>query len=230
MILKNVISFSLWGNNELYTQGAIHNIHLAKKFFPDWVCRFHIDKETVPTDVVRQIKDLGAEVVLLSGNHNTLASMWRFSVMFDETVDRFMIRDADSRIFYREKLSVEDWIKSGKDFHIMRDYPFHNISILAGMWGGRVSACRQFKSVYCQWINNSNLCFDKGVDQDFLHQNIWQKAKKSMLCHDRVKNYFDQTGQEVDFPIPLEGNCYVGSVRCGEERGDTAYANYQGNS
>jgi len=37
--MKKIISFSLWGDNPIYTQGAIRNAELAKEVYPDWVCR-----------------------------------------------------------------------------------------------------------------------------------------------------------------------------------------------
>jgi len=34
--MKKIISFSLWGDNPVYTQGAIRNAELAKEIYPDW--------------------------------------------------------------------------------------------------------------------------------------------------------------------------------------------------
>ena len=39
---KKVISFSLWGNNPIYTVGAIRNAELAQLIYPEWVCRYYI--------------------------------------------------------------------------------------------------------------------------------------------------------------------------------------------
>ena len=35
-------------------------------------------------------------------------------------------RDCDSRLNKREKLAVDELLKSDKNFHIMRDHPWHN--------------------------------------------------------------------------------------------------------
>ena len=37
-------------------------------------------------------------------------------------VEIMMPRDTDTRIFLREKLAVDEWLKSGKLIHIMRDH------------------------------------------------------------------------------------------------------------
>jgi hypothetical protein len=54
-----VISFSLYGDRELYTVGAVINAELVHKIYPGWVARFYVD-ETVPGEVVSALKDRGA--------------------------------------------------------------------------------------------------------------------------------------------------------------------------
>ena len=54
----------------------------------------------------------------------------------DPTVRMFMIRDADNGLSEREKFAVEEWIASKKDFHGMRDHPYHNYEVMGCAWGG----------------------------------------------------------------------------------------------
>jgi protein O-GlcNAc transferase len=225
--MKNVISFSLWGDNPLYTHGAIHNIKLANKFYPEWVCRFYIDAETVPQHIIQEILHSGSEVEFRYNNRDTLGSMWRFEVMFDRDVDRFMIRDADSRIYYREVVAVEEWLDSGKDFHLMRDHKDLNISMCAGMFGGKVSSCLDLEVAYNYEINNPRLNCIKGVDQEFLNNYFWDTVKQNMLCHDSHKNYNGCNGTEYAFTIPLEGEHHVGYIeRDYNNTGESAYREY----
>ena len=53
----------------------------------------------------------------------------------DLQVDSFFVRDLDSEISRRESEVVEQFSKSSKDFHVLRDHPYHDISILGGLWG-----------------------------------------------------------------------------------------------
>lgn len=223
--MKNVISFSLWGDNPLYTHGAIHNIKLAKKFYPEWICRFYIEKSSVPEDIIQQIIDSGSEVVYRYNNRGTIGSMWRFEVMFDIGVDRFMIRDSDSRLCYREVVAVDEWIDSGKTFHVMRDHQYHNISILGGMWGGKTSACLQFEPIYNYVINDQNINTIKGVDQEFLNRYLWSFVRMDYLCHDRFKNYGGCDGNEKSFTVPLEGEWHVGCIVNSDNSGENIYEN-----
>jgi len=135
--LKNIISFSLWGDNTTYTIGAIENIRLSKKLYPGWICRFYCDN-SVPSDVITQLQDLGGEVDLITDMKSTpLRPFWRFFVSDDDSVDRFICRDCDSILNTQEKTAVDEWIHSGQPFHIMRDSVFHTELVLAGMWGGK---------------------------------------------------------------------------------------------
>ncbi len=71
---------------------------------------------------------------------------WRFLVEDDPDVDFFLVRDADSVMNIKECAAVEDWLASGKAFHVMRDLPIHAELILAGMWGahrGNIGNMRQ---------------------------------------------------------------------------------------
>ena len=54
--------------------------------------------------------------------------VWRFLPLLDPMVDIFMSRDADSIIFEREIVAVEEWLDSSAAFHVMRDHIFHCIN------------------------------------------------------------------------------------------------------
>lgn len=224
--MKNVISFSLWGYNPRYTHGAIHNIDLAKKLYPDWICRFYIDPNDSPPDIVQKIIESGSEIVYRDNNRDTLGMMWRFEVMFDKTVDKFLIRDADSRIYYREVVAVNEWIASGKGFHVMRDHPHHSGAILGGMWGGKTSCCMEYENIYNSYINNPDIPVVRGSDQEFLWKYIWPNIKQNTLCHDSCKTYGGCDGAELMFTVPLENNLFVGGVIDHNETGLDAYSKY----
>jgi len=64
-------------------------------------------------------------------------------VLDDESVDKFIVRDSDSRFTPRDAAAVADWLKQGADyaFHCIRDHPSHSwYPISGGLWGGRRAA------------------------------------------------------------------------------------------
>ena len=66
--------------------------------------------------------------------------MWRFFVMLDPLVGRFISRDIDSEILMpRETAAVRQWLESNFTFHVMRDHPSHGGFMLAGLWGAKIA-------------------------------------------------------------------------------------------
>ena len=122
--MKKIISFSLWGNNPKYTIGAIRNAELTPIIFPNWVSRFYCGK-SVPEDIIEKLKSLPqTEVIIMDEDGDWTGMFWRFYACEDS--DIMLSRDTDSRLSNREKLAVDEWLESDKDFHIMRDHPYHN--------------------------------------------------------------------------------------------------------
>ena len=61
-----------------------------------------------------------------------------YQVASDPSVDRYVVRDTDSRLNARERFAVEEWIQSGTAVHAMRDHPKHYPNpIMGGCWGAR---------------------------------------------------------------------------------------------
>ena len=56
-----IISFSLYNNKDIYNYGAIRNLNLAKKIYPDWMVRFYIGR-SVPKEIVKLLKDNNAQI------------------------------------------------------------------------------------------------------------------------------------------------------------------------
>jgi len=203
----NVASFSIWGDNLLYTDGMKHNIKLMYKYFPEWECRIYID-DSVAEDIVQYYTSHGAIIYVRDNSVDSSGMMWRFEVMFDINIDLFIIRDADSRITYREVLAINEWMLSGKSFHVMRDNIQHNTAILGGMWGGRVRKTMKYKDIFYSIDVGTN----KGSDQLFLTRVLWNDVKHDMICHDTYKNFRPLIGIEKDFPIPIQNGHYVGEI------------------
>jgi hypothetical protein len=103
---KRVISFGLYGTKEKYTEGAVKNAELAKIYYPGWVCRYYVTSD-VPESVTSRLRALGAEIVPIPSNMGYSSGMfWRFLVADDPTVDRYIVRDVDSRLNARDRYYV----------------------------------------------------------------------------------------------------------------------------
>lgn len=200
---KNVISFSLWGQNLKYTIGALRNAELAQVIYPGWVCRFYIGS-SVDTSIIKKLQEMNnTEVILMSEQGNWTSMFWRFFAASDEDINYVIFRDTDSRIHFREQSAVEDWINSGLSFHIMRDHPYHGYKIMGGMWGVKGNHIKHFKSL----IEEDNVTDYYQTDQDFLKNKIYDSTVGDCMIHDE---FFDFEPNRNSFKVPPNNYHFVG--------------------
>lgn len=204
---KNIIAFSLWGDDPVYTHGAIVNAQMAPNIYPSWQCRFYCD-DSVPAPIRKELTRLGSDVrMVVDPGLSDLKTIWRFLVADDQNVDRFICRDTDSRLNTQEAVAVDAWVKSGKPFHVMRDHIYHMEVMLAGLWGGVTGVLPNVRE-----LANTALGYrrNRWNDQEFLRDVIWPMIRTQACAHDSVYQ-FRGAG---DFPpsCRLPGKIHVGGA------------------
>lgn len=219
---KKIISFSLWGDNILYIGGAFMNVLAYEKFLPDYTCRFYLSDYTdIKFLGLRDsLVNRGCEVILRQAEEDNLGLYWRFEPFWDETIDRFIVRDTDSRPGWREAAAVREWEEAdrpgpwvGYPFHIIRDHPQHGIPILGGTFGvrtkGNKSGCLIFdwmRADLTKW--KMDLIPDKtnprGIyhnsDQIYFDKKLWPRVRVMNFQHDRYFNYPGVRGRNLGEP------------------------------
>lgn len=200
--MKRVITFALWEDNPTYNIGAIKNAELAAKYYPDFECWFYVHVPTVPDATINALEKLSnVRIIRKDGDLNICKPLtWRFEAIDDPDVELIMSRDTDTRILLREKLAVDEWLESGKLFHIMRDHPHHYNSsqkIFAGMFGTK-------KIPNINWTNICNNIIQRGRDYDqvMLNNYIYPVIKSDVLVHISFQMYPDENSKR--FPIPYD--------------------------
>ncbi|HAV5584831.1 TPA: tetratricopeptide repeat protein [Acinetobacter baumannii] len=194
---ENIIAFSLFGANPRYCETSILNTKLAQEIYPEWTCRYYVD-ESVPELVQQRLQANGAQVVHVSPTQKQLSGLfWRFLVMDDPVVNRFLVRDADSIVSYREKAAVDAWLKSDQWFHLMRDSYSHTELILAGMWGGCTGIFHNIEAHIRDYVATGRYPDNRVIDQHYLRYCIWPTLKQSVLVNDSQQ--FDENS--ADFPV-----------------------------
>lgn len=201
------ICYSLWVDNPTYTIGAVKNADGAATLFPEWTCIFYCF-QSVPPTIIEELKSRPNVLVrMVDGEYSPFDSRGMFSRFLpadEEGVEYMMSRDTDSRLSERERLAVDEWLRSGADLHIMRDHPYHGVPMLGGMWGvkggrlkGIAEAMEKFKPTE-----------SKGQDQAFLWGWIWEKVMRgelSVCIHDP---FF----QKSPFPVGAKRGAENGGV------------------
>ena len=216
-----IISLSLWGQDPKYCVGAIRNAELAEEIYPGWEIHIQMDCQ-VPTYVWLALGDLGDHVHpmrRIDPKTNGVAvgdwrgMFWRFDYANCEGVEAFISRDCDSRIGEREAAAVEEWLESGKGFHIMRDHPWHGSRMLGGMWGCRTDALPEFTDMMYNMDDPTELLSHHDdrwqTDQDFLKEKIYPRIVNDAMIH---ASFLKMEPHARDFPTPRNGVEFVGQI------------------
>jgi len=200
--MKKLICYSLWGDDPKYNVGAIRNAEQIKDVYPGWVARFYCG-QSVPHDTIEKLSDLNAEVIMMDAYGDWDGMFWRFFAIADSDVEIMLSRDTDSRLTLREKSAVDEWLRSDKLFHIMRDHPEHNAQIMGGMWGARKPILQDMTHL----INKHKRVGDINwqVDQIFLRDIIYPRIINTALVHDE---FFDN----CPYPTPRIDLEFIGQV------------------
>lgn len=200
----NAIAFSLYGNGPKYCQGMIRNAELAPVVYPGWTVMVYHDA-TVPVAVIQRLSRMGCTLIS-TNNHSGL--FWRFGVNDNERVDRYIVRDADSRLNFRERRAVDEWIASGKKFHLIRDHPYHRQLVMGGLWGAARGVIPNMAGLIQKHAEKGNTY---GCDQRFLASVIWPMVKDDCLQHDSCLR------SSYPGSVPLPDGLKMGDWRfCGE--------------
>ena len=208
--MDKVISFSIYGDKLMYTVGLLRNLELSKEIYPGWKVYVYYNN-TVPSEFIEKYRQFdNCELFDMTG-FNCPGVLWRF--LPKDGVERFISRDADSRLLIREKLAVDEWIQSGKSLHIMRDHPHHGYPIYAGLFGLVVTENLNLKDDILTFVNrnNGNDLFNKFADTPFLNEFVYNKYVGSgdMICHD---SYYTTYPFSKPFPVKLKDYKFIGEI------------------
>jgi hypothetical protein len=184
--MKQVISYSLYGQQLKFLVGAIKNAQLAQRFFPGFTVRFYVGN-SVPTWCRSTLALFpNVEIIPVAEEENSLARMWRFRAILDPKVDVVLSRDADARLSYREVLAHQEFLDSQFDFHIIRDHPTgHGYLISAGMFACKNKGMKFFEKLWSETPLRDTYM----QDQEFLSSQIYPQIAGNVLVHDPYYNY-----------------------------------------
>uniref|UniRef100_E6VQ08 UDP-N-acetylglucosamine--peptide N-acetylglucosaminyltransferase-like protein n=1 Tax=Rhodopseudomonas palustris (strain DX-1) TaxID=652103 RepID=E6VQ08_RHOPX len=202
---RNIIAFSLWGDDPTYIDGAIINARMAPHIYYGWTVRVYCD-QSVPSAAVADLRHAGAQIAMVCDPAlKAIKPMWRFLVSDDPNVDWFICRDADSRLNCQELLAVEEWLRSKKPFHVMRDHIYHMDLMLAGMWGGAAGLLPNLQSLLMSQPKYFN---DRFADQAFLMYEVWPLIRDHVCTHDTYYQFHN--GREFPSAYRLPRPVHVG--------------------
>mgnify|MGYP001166883514 CR=1 FL=1 len=196
--MNKVVSFCLYGNSRKYTHGIIEAVVSYKLFFIGWEIWIYVSEKTVPLKTIEVLKNFNCKIIMMCEtgtlveekgiglNENNEPMFWRFTPLYDDSVDYWLTRDADSRASKREKEFVDTFISSSKAIHSILDQRCHH-----GLMGGTSG------------FNNKEL---KKYNIEHFSKYIEAKVK----INNRTRRGSDQTWLREAFKAPiLDKNIYL---------------------
>lgn len=136
----------------------------------------------------------------------------RFYAIDEPEVDLMMVRDADSRMHWKDRWAIRNFIQHpGFVAHTIRDNVEHTADMMGGLWGIRKSAGLHLRTEYATYKENAEKGHRHGHDQNFLADVIYPKIVSRMLVH--YSNNRRKIGEiAVEFPFDWTNDVYCGRV------------------
>ena len=200
-MVDKYFTFSIWGDNPKYLQGAIRNVELAEEIFPEWKCVFYYDS-TVPKETIDKLSTF-KNTIVKEVTDNSFGAFWRFEMMFNNP-GVILSRDTDSRLSLREKELIDNWLESEYNYMIIRDHDAHyEFPILAGMWGKKnILMDNSLKDAMQEYMSVKQYL----VDQFYLRDKVWPAIMNDTAIYG-VKEV-DWMRETYDF----ENNNFIGQT------------------
>jgi len=183
---RKIISFSIWGDSEIYNYGLVENVLNIKKYLPEFMVYIYYNN-TILDKIFNLFQNMENVVLIYIDNTHLKASnmLWRFKPCFYSNSIVF-VRDTDSLINIRDITSMNEFINSKFNFHSIKDSIHHiKYKILGGMWGCKngLLNTNNYRNLYNHFKYLEDI---RGVDQDFL-ENIYDMEYKNILLHTTTK-------------------------------------------
>ena len=200
-MVDKYFTFSIWGDNPKYLQGAIRNAELAEQIFSDWTCVFYHDS-SVPKETIDRLSAF-KNTIVKEVTDNSFGAFWRFEMMFNNP-GVILSRDTDSRLSLREKELIDNWLETEYNYMIIRDHDAHyEFPILAGMWGKKnILMDNSLKDAMQEYMSVKQYL----VDQFYLRDKVWPAIMNDTAIYG-VKEV-DWMRETYDF----ENNNFIGQT------------------
>jgi predicted 2-oxoglutarate/Fe(II)-dependent dioxygenase YbiX len=204
-----IISFSLWGDSEIYNYGILENALIAIDKLPEFKIYVYYNN-TVLIKTLNILKKLNNVVLILVNNteKSAINMFWRFNPCFKSDSIVF-VRDSDSLINDRDIFVINDFIKSKCDISSVKDHPAHlKYGFLGGGWGCKNGILKKYYSYFNKYPKNKlNI---RGIDQDLLIQIYYENIDNIQLYI--AKNLFNNQYYEKNIKYISQNGPHICSV------------------
>ena len=206
--MVNVFSFCLYGpENPKYHVGLIENLQLIQQYFSDWKVYVYVGSD-ITEERIAKILAFPQVVLRKTGKLGESNMIDRFCAIDEPGVDVMFVRDADSRIHWKDRWAIQQFLSTSYSLHIIRDHKEHTSPILGGLWGLRKPDV-SIRQLYTQYTEDKSLGHRWAHDQNFLADVVYPKFKRDALVHFSHERIYQG---EIGFTFPFE---WSNDIYCG---------------
>lgn len=203
--MKKVVSFCIYGSNKKYLTGLIKNLEIINEKLPDfetWIyCGKSLDHHFIET--LMRYNNVNIIRTDVDGH---LLKCYRYFSIDHEDVSLMICRDANSRIIERDLWTIDQFIRSNKLAHIVRDHYWHKRRIPSGICGFRKMPCK-IKDLHDNWIKIERYT----IDEDFLERVVYPLINHDVLIHSNIVGFIDENVSRIVFPL-RDSTMFIGNV------------------
>ena len=212
-------SYSLYGSQDKYTKGMIENAKILKDVYPDACVQVYI-ADDVPKETVDILSEMPNVKLINVIRQPGIKNMFdRFKAIDEPDCDIMIVRDADSRPHERDLSCINDFLKSDKELHIIRDHPYHSMKIMGGLWAIRKTGLSESMSnMIDNWLLG-HISFGYFLDQHFLDQKIYPLFISKMMVHASY-NFHEPIDTLTPFKCELKNDLFCGQVHIYDSEGN----------
>ena len=201
---RNLISMCLFGEKDMYLNGAVQNAKLSKIVYPDWNIRFYVD-ENVSNGVVESLLREKAQVIIYRSLPGRAGQLMRFLPLADHKGEIVIVRDCDSRLNLRERVAVREFEQSkDKRFHLMYEHMHPKDTVFGGMFGVR-GVIPRIRDEIEKCLNDGDACEKYGDDMLFL-----DRVLLPMMSDSNTMKHGE--GKDAEKMLPYRDKVYQGYV------------------
>jgi hypothetical protein len=165
-----------------YLRGLYFNARMNALIYPGWKTVINV-QNSIYDKYEKYLTGLPIHNIHIFGEAPLCESMlWRLDPIFSDDVTHILCRDADAITTYREAQSVNLWLDSKKDAHVIHDNPAHS-GLMGGMIGLKAGPIKEKYRSLNDLIKGWDLQ-KRGSDQDLLNKRILPLVKDSLLTSD----------------------------------------------
>ena len=182
--MVNVFSFCLYGppNPRYYPVAMIQNINLIGTHFPGWKVYIYTGPDVDP-EFLDQIALYSNVVVRPTGLYGDANMIERFKAIDEPDVGVMFVRDADSRVHWRDRWAIRDFLSRPQFLvHAIRDKVVHTTELMGGLWGMRKIVGFSITEHH-EYFKKTPVDYNFGVDQTFLTTVIYPRVREFTLAH-----------------------------------------------